>query len=346
MIDLNCPDCGVPLRIDEGFAGGICRCSHCGALMTVPEDRTRHAEQLHRAERPGRPEAPGAAAPAASSDSEQFVTASGRTVEVPTERLRRVPVAQRKRYGVRIAVVTAFVLIAAGLAVALIVSVANVLQSQQGEPVTPERAEEEAAAVTAEAYAYDPRANPYLIEEPNLFGIPVDLASGRTLRIVVDASAAMQPQIDFAREVLTANLRTLEPTGAAVQVLFAAGGAARAYPAEPQPAGRWDMPGWMEALDAIEAGGQIRLEPAIEAALDPKPDRLAIVLRMTPRQAVMEELAATVVASGVPTDVIQLGRSSPGLEPIAERTGGRYVDLPEAQITDWYMEYLERQRDE
>src|SRR4051812_17433476 len=36
MITLVCTKCGNTLRVDDGFAGGVCRCSACGTIQTVP----------------------------------------------------------------------------------------------------------------------------------------------------------------------------------------------------------------------------------------------------------------------------------------------------------------------
>lgn len=36
MIQLNCIKCGTTLSIDDAFAGGVCRCQHCGAIQKVP----------------------------------------------------------------------------------------------------------------------------------------------------------------------------------------------------------------------------------------------------------------------------------------------------------------------
>jgi len=36
MIRINCTNCKALLTIDEAFAGGVCRCQHCGTIQTVP----------------------------------------------------------------------------------------------------------------------------------------------------------------------------------------------------------------------------------------------------------------------------------------------------------------------
>src|SRR2546428_8641877 len=36
MIRLTCTTCQTILVIDDAFAGGVCRCQHCGTIQTVP----------------------------------------------------------------------------------------------------------------------------------------------------------------------------------------------------------------------------------------------------------------------------------------------------------------------
>jgi len=36
MISVTCTNCRAVLTIDDAFAGGVCRCEHCGTIQTVP----------------------------------------------------------------------------------------------------------------------------------------------------------------------------------------------------------------------------------------------------------------------------------------------------------------------
>lgn len=36
MIRISCTNCKTVLSIDDAFAGGVCRCQHCGTIQTVP----------------------------------------------------------------------------------------------------------------------------------------------------------------------------------------------------------------------------------------------------------------------------------------------------------------------
>lgn len=59
-IELECPKCKTLLNLDAGFAGGVCRCSNCGTLMTVPADPSseKAEEVVGRKRRPERPRTP------------------------------------------------------------------------------------------------------------------------------------------------------------------------------------------------------------------------------------------------------------------------------------------------
>ena len=46
MILLECSNCGQTLNVDDAFAGGVCRCRHCGTIQTVPADAPRVDEAV------------------------------------------------------------------------------------------------------------------------------------------------------------------------------------------------------------------------------------------------------------------------------------------------------------
>lgn len=59
MLNLNCPNCGSPHRIDSAFRGGVARCQACGALIHVPTKDGKPIEaQTGRKKRPKTPDSP------------------------------------------------------------------------------------------------------------------------------------------------------------------------------------------------------------------------------------------------------------------------------------------------
>ena len=43
MISITCTHCKTLLEMDDAFAGGVCRCRHCGTIQTVPSQLKRPA---------------------------------------------------------------------------------------------------------------------------------------------------------------------------------------------------------------------------------------------------------------------------------------------------------------
>src|ERR1700712_3046621 len=41
MITITCTHCRATLEMDDAFAGGVCRCQHCGTIQTVPRPGSR-----------------------------------------------------------------------------------------------------------------------------------------------------------------------------------------------------------------------------------------------------------------------------------------------------------------
>jgi hypothetical protein len=55
MLNLDCPNCGKPHRIDSAFRGGVARCDSCGALIHVPTKDGKPIEAQTHKKRPGEP---------------------------------------------------------------------------------------------------------------------------------------------------------------------------------------------------------------------------------------------------------------------------------------------------
>ena len=73
-IILKCSKCQHQLEVDDGFAGGICRCVHCGALSQVPLQPTR----LDNRGRPAAPPEMGRAVSVSAAQEQTLVIAPSR----------------------------------------------------------------------------------------------------------------------------------------------------------------------------------------------------------------------------------------------------------------------------
>jgi len=359
MIKLDCPGCEKGLEIDEGFAGGICRCYDCGTLMTVPEAGGA-AERLERAGRPdtpgGRPATPGGSAArpkVPEQGAETFVTSTGKQVKVTDEQLRRVVVARKAHMGVRAAVIGGFVALVVILIVLLVILSANMLKQAERERLAAGgTATGQAAGAGPEVvgtdivetlFTYDPTANPYLIEEPNLFGLPIETDADQTTLVVVDTSMSMRQHLDFVKEVLAINVRRIgEATR--LQAAFATDAGPELFPEAPTPPAAWDTMRFQTLLDEMQAVGAARLSAAVERALASQPKRLLLVFSLKPVSFEFDKTDSLLEDKDIAVDVVQVGRFDMEVQALAERHGGRYVDLPEGQIEQWYLDYLNREQ--
>ncbi|MEM8782788.1 MAG: hypothetical protein AAGE65_08005 [Planctomycetota bacterium] len=349
-IDLNCPGCSALLELDRGFAGGVCRCSTCGTLMTVPRLDTEKAEALVRAERPGeapgarrerpeRPEAPGRRAsltrnarptsvprgdapsqPEAEPAGEQvYRTASGREVRVDAS---AVPTAEAKRKAIRAATVAVFVLVVGGV-LALCGLAVTLLVTQP----TPEQI---AAQTHVPVHTYDASANPYAIEGPNLLGLPLT----NRVALVFDPGGMDEASFSTVRSALLDGLsRRSDAVRVSVFVLEDDGGF-RAL-VDGRRLGTVD-PASIEAALAEATADAGSLTPAVSVAMEDDPSLLIVATGRDVPDAEGEAVSLLVPADDVRFDAVLIDADSFSLEDIARRTNGHYATLdPDFELRDW-----------
>lgn len=327
ILQLRCPGCGSSLEIDPGFAGGVCRCAHCGALLSVPESTPAAARG-----RPDRPDAPGRSrrpAPGSGataeiieqSDGATHRTASGRTIQVPPE---AIPTAARRR---QIRLTTA--VIATGIvAILVVLGVAAILVlTQKRETSADDPARRLADAVRLDGYDAD--RNPFTLAEQNVLGLPL---TGSTV-VVVDSSRSSRSWLSLVRAAL---VQGLGAPGAAVQVVFCNEAETVVYPQSLRPWTSDDAAAFRAAADDVAAMGAADPLNAIDAAIGAGPARLLLILGGHLDRSRQQAIAARLDASAaVACDVLLIGSASPDLARLAETHGGRCVALPADQIRRW-----------
>ncbi len=336
MIQITCPQCESELQIDPGFAGGICRCFNCGTLMTVPENPAQQEAEMVRQARPDRPDVPGAeAAPAGSLT---YLTTSGRQINLTAVDLTRVPTAKKRRLGVRVGVVVVFIALVLAMLVGLIVLIGNVLRTIEQDTPTPGQViEEQAGRIAAQSLGYDPQANPFLLERPNVLGLPV----AHPTVVVIDASAAMSRQFDLLKALIPLNLQTLDPD-TPVQVLVAAEEQITALPETLKPAGEVDMASLTERLEAIWPGGGLNLRPAIDRAFAAQPQQMIVIASLVPGEEQLSALPERLAGRQIKCNAVIFGQSSAALEEAAKASGGHYIEMSAGQVGIWYEHYIQR----
>ena len=343
LIELDCPTCSSELELDRGFAGGVCRCSTCGTLMLVPDNPAHERpERLVRPRRPGEPAVANAGGngevartrpkvneetldseTATAGEAGTYVTESGRTVEI--DRHTRVATARGRRQGVRVTTMVVFGLIVAGILAAGIWAMVIMMSGPEVEPI-PER-----DMVTT--FAYDADANPYILDKPNMLGLPI----GAKTLIVIDASGASEGWLD---DVTQAAARGLSRSGSRAQVRLL-------YATSDTPVdatGGFDTVGDIDALDvrSSAAGVQARAAAKLRDALattDAGVTHVILVTGRTFNDKAADELATAL--NGAPNaivDVVAIDNWPPALEDLARDRRGRFVKLLPAQLKTWEAE--------
>jgi hypothetical protein len=334
MIEITCPQCQSELQIDQGFAGGICRCFNCGTLMTVPQDHEQQSPEAIRQARPDRPDAPGGAVSAApAAEQGAYVTTSGRCITITAAQLARVPTAEKRRIGVRVGVVAVFIAVVLALVVGLALLVGNLIKELETSKPDPNQViQQQAQQTITQALGYDPDANPFTLTEPNLMGVPVDKATV----LVVDASAGNARQFDYLKALIPHNLKALN-ADTPVQVLLIHDGKVVALPEQVTPAGQLELAALTDKIESIYPAGELRVVPAVEQALAASPGQIIVLLGSgLPVGEPFAALAEKLRSAAMPFHVLLLGASDDALRQTAEGTAGQYVELPRGQIGAWF----------
>lgn len=323
MINLLCPNCSTELEIDDGFRGGVCRCFSCGTLMTVPADPNQEAQQLSRQERPARPDEPGGT----------YETAAGETVAITDEQLEAIPVAGRRRYGVRATVIVIFLLIVGALIAGIVVGVQTMLSQQEGPT---------AGEIAETSLGYDPEANPFLTDMPNFMGLPL----GERTIMMTDGSAAMRDWYGLVSEAMIAGARSLKPEQRTQGVIWREPTPV-AYPRDSmRPRSEISLRIMRRRLEEIYAGGGMEAVPAFRKAIDSSPAKIIVTVNMPPMPDTIDQVKQMLINAGVTVDVVGLSTSAKPMEVWAEATDGMYIQLPGGQLRQWFDAYLDTRYDQ
>ena len=339
-LDIECPSCGEMLELDAGFAGGVCRCSNCGTLMTVPSDAGK-AESLTRPTSsasvgsgglssmgvpdPGRRRGSraskskkgkgkkGKGRPISTAiEAGEYRTASGKVIRV--DETTRVPMAESKRKKIRAATAIVFFSIVAAVVAIAVVGIVAIM----GGPGGP--------GGTGGAAEYDAAANPYTLEFGNVMGLPV---AGRTV-VVIEASEYSGEWTAQVGDMISAGLSQesrggeVALVGAGTKPVSFAGGAPRKL-----PIGASEVTGWFGKLPAE---GEADVEAAIKAALQWEPSTLIVVVGYADTANIEAWDALVAGKEGLAVHAVYIGNSSPELQGWMGERGGEVVVLSAQDI--------------
>jgi hypothetical protein len=326
MISLTCTSCKRVLQIDDAFAGGVCRCQHCGTIQTVPANLRRGARPAAPASGTGaktlyqkktRSSAGDtksgtglddlASAVASSSGLSRGGLRSSRAAQPPSS----APTAPTKPELWPIFVVGGAVIVTL-----LIVILFLTLRSPNA---------------TASASGSGPAAKAAPI--PRFVDVTLDVPS---VVYVIDRGDGTREVFGELKEATLKSIETLGPDRR-FQIIFWNNGSEAAFPpSRPAAASAENLAAARRALDEITAFGQTDLKPSLERAVMERPGAVVIATaKGWDLDAAFVSMASDVVGgSGVKVHCFAVGDggASKPLQTVAQRTGGEYRELQPADL--------------
>jgi len=338
MISIICTKCRTQLTIDEAFAGGVCRCQHCGTIQTVPT----HLKNSARPAAPGSP--PGSKTlyqRRANSDAgtglDDLADAVATSSGLGSRRLRNATgtatAADRKAPPQIIPKRTnplPLLIIGAVLILALIGFGILIVMHNNAPPaiVNPNPSDTFGGLPK-------PQNTPGTAMGPSFCGVPLD---GPGVVYVLDRGSASDPFFDPLKAVLYRSLDLIGPTKKFAVVLtdngstnltFPPTGMVLATPDETQKA--------RNVLDDVVASGAGHFRWAIEQAVARHP---AVIVFVTAKWTINDDDAAALrqnAQRGIPIDTFMLGDSNAtgALQDASTRSGGTFAQVRSAKLAEF-----------
>lgn len=345
MITLTCTQCKAQLEMDDAFAGGVCRCQHCGTIQTVPSHLkgavAAHAGSKALYQNPSR----GAAGlddladvVASSGLARSGLTgpASGAATRAPAPPVDYARPAQQKKN--RTPLIVAGAAAAGVLALLLFLFVGRssgpVVVKGGGGPGTGTRP----GTGTVIPGGTNPGGGPDNVAVPSgPHFVGINLGDASSVIYVLDRGQATAELFDTLKAATYSSLQTLTP-GRKFQVIFWSDGSQEAaYPESGlASATAQEIEAAEKRFEDVVASGNTSPATALEKAAASRPS--AIVLATGKGLYLDEETAGLVdqALKGAPIKVhtVALGADDGNsvLNGIAQKSGGEYRVVNERQL--------------
>lgn len=328
MITLTCTKCRATLTIDDAFAGGVCRCQHCGTIQTVPKLRDRgtvaqtaqgSARTLYQGKRSAAQAPPGSGL----DELGEIIASSG----LSSSRLRQSSKSSDTKSDKR-SKVTIPPALAGGVAAALLVlGIILWLVFGNGSQQADSRA-------TAPGAVDSPAATPPpVVTGPNFAGLPLE---GSTIIYALDRGSATAQVFDDLKEAAFRSLATLGPNRM-FQIIFWDNGSVTAYPpSAPLPATPDNINAARRHLAEVYAFGQTDAQPALALAIRSKPSDLVLATaKGWDLDDIFVQMIRNVTAgSDVRIHTVAIGGKDVAgpLEAVAREFGGQFRAITAAEL--------------
>lgn len=318
MIRLTCANCQAQLEVDDAFAGGVCRCKHCGAIQTVPRAGRGGAGKTLAGQAAGGDEpktlyqvksrAGLASTPSGLEELAEAVHGSGLVgsglLNRPTPRApQAAPRPKKSKTG----------LIVGGIVLALLVALGIYVATQRtASPETGTGTGPTAAPADA---------------RPSFAGVEL---AGKKVVYVLDRGDATSGFFPALRDLTVNSVRSLGPDRL-FQVVLWDNGSVDAYPAlTPGYASNAEADKLARWFDSVNSGGSTDAAPALKLALAGRPD---VAILATGKSLQLDAGFPDAVTTARPPQTkihaFTLGESAPDdpLRQVAAKSGGQFKVL-------------------
>lgn len=301
-LELDCPACGVRFVLDHAFAGSICRCSSCGALVSVDEDMAKPVSDEENARHDDPRQNMTAADIHPTVLSEQRAMA-GRSVMAYQ---RDLPPTQTGMRLWRIFIVT--------MLMGIIVGFAAWLVDQQKHLPPPadkvQRTDTDTATTGTDLTSH----------APEFFSIKLDSPTV----ILIDATASTGDWLNDIKAEIHKLHEVLQESGTPVTFVFFNGTQID------MPRIESTQPLDEKVLDGIEPAGQLLPSDAISRLGH---DHLPRMVLLSAQALTANQVQAInkVLNSDTQFDAVWHGHDPQGLALVIEQHGGKYVVLADGQ---------------
>jgi len=332
MIRLKCKSCATVLELDDAFAGGTCRCSHCGTIQTVPKPAPRPMPTAPKpAPKPaptarGRAGTSGATPTSGLEELAEVVTSSGLAGSGLTgQSVFTPPPGKRER--------RRNLLIIAGSAVAAVLVLAALVWAFLGgknEAPTPGSGGSGAAT---DSGVVPSGSSTHALAGPSFADFEI---AGKTVVYVLDRGDASREYFGPLKELTLRSIASLGKDRRFLVVFWDNGEPTEGVPTTPLPATTENVAALRAPLERVIAMGRSRFAPAMQSAMAVNPDDIIIATAKAWQldDAFVAEAMQLRGGSSTRVHTVSLGAGQGGLKDLAGKTGGQFRELPLKHLRD------------
>jgi hypothetical protein len=315
MIRISCTNCKTILSIDDAFAGGVCRCQHCGTIQTVPS-QTRSAAQVGAGTSKSLYQADGRSG--SGLDELAGIVSSGLT----SNRLTKPAKSTEPGKQMMMPIIIASTVIAALLLVIIVILISRGSSTSSSGPGSTGTSTSTGGATPAVS------AN-----SPSFCGAALD---GNTIIYLLDCGSATK---DYLGELKDATIKSVGSLGPdrKFEILFWNNGTDGAYPENTTTYASTDnISAAQKAIDDVAPFGQSDVKAALQIAIAQHPDTIIIATGKgwDLDSKWLDDVMAIRGSSPVKIHTFNLGTNgeSAPLKKLASQTGGTYRELSQGDL--------------